>query len=232
MKVTRIVRPIPLWQSVLLFLLPGLYGLFAQYTLTPTLTHFGISQENAYNITHLSVFILLILATIIALRIEGWPINWQTVRDRLRFERMDAKAWKWTLPFILFYLIAGLLLNMLAGFVYERFGFLPPDADVPLTNIPFFLIGYIINVFSEEMWWRGYILPRQELQHGKYAWLVNGVLWSLFHIGKWWGAVPFMLLKQWMIPLVAQRTKNNTPALLIHLISNGFGVLFSILSIL
>jgi membrane protease YdiL (CAAX protease family) len=231
MNANQAVRPIPLWQSVLLFLLPGLYGIFAQYSLFPLLTRIGMSEEYAYNTAHLSVFLLLVLCTFTALRLEGWQINWSTIRDRLRFKGMDASAWKWTIPFILLYLLAGLLLNMLAGFVYQKLAFRPPDAEVPLTNIPFLLIVYIINIFSEEMWWRGYILPRQELTHGKMAWLVNGLLWSLFHIGKWW-AVPFMLFKQWMLPLVAQRTKNTTPAFLIHLISNGFGIVISILPII
>jgi hypothetical protein len=34
------------------------------------------------------------------------------------------------------------------------------------------------------------------------------------------------------IPFVAQRTKNTTPAILIHLISNGIGVLLSVLPLL
>jgi membrane protease YdiL (CAAX protease family) len=131
----------------------------------------------------------------------------------------------------LIYLALGLLLNMLAQFIFELIGFRPPEPDVQLTNIPFLVIVFIMNISGEELWWRGYILPRQELEHGKLAWLVNGILWSLFHIFKWW-AVPFMLVRQWMIPFVAQRTKNTTPPFLMHLISNGLGLLLSIIPLL
>ena len=230
MRETIKVKPMPLWQSALFFLVPGLYGFLGQYALFPLLNNWGMSEESAYNTVHLTVFALLFLVTFTALRVEGWPINWSTVTERLRFKRMDAAAWKWTLLCIVLYLLLGLLLNMLAQFVFEKMDFWPPDADIPLTNIPFLLLVFIANIFSEEFLWRGYILPRQELEHGRYAWIVNGVLWSLFHMFKWW-SLPFLLLKQWLVPQIAQRTKNSTPAFVIHFISNGFGILLSIISI-
>ncbi|HEY42803.1 MAG TPA: CPBP family intramembrane metalloprotease [Anaerolineae bacterium] len=231
MKTQSIVKPMRFWQSLLFFMIPGLYGLFAQYVLLPSIVRLGISEENAYNAVHLTVFIGLFLATILALRVEGWPLRWTSIKERLRIKRMDSTAWKWTLPFLVLYLVLGFLLNMLAQFVYEQLGFWPPDADIPLTNIPYLLIVFVANIFSEELWWRGYILPRQELEHGKSAWIVNGVLWSLFHLFKWW-AVPFMLVKHWMLPFVVQRTKNTTPAIVIHFVSNGIGILLSILPLL
>jgi membrane protease YdiL (CAAX protease family) len=231
MKQTGNIRPMRLWQSTLFFLLPGLYGLLAITFLFPSLIRVGISEENAYNSAHLSGFILLFLVTIIALRVEGCSFRWAALKERLRIKRMDSTAWKWTIAFLVLYLLLGLLLNILAQFIYEKLGFWPSDADIPLTNIAFLLILLPVNIISEELLWRGYILPRQELEHGRFAWIVNGVLWSLFHMFKWW-AVPFMLLKHWMVPFVVQRTKNTTPAIVIHFISNGISVLISILPLL
>ncbi|HEY47893.1 MAG TPA: CPBP family intramembrane metalloprotease [Anaerolineae bacterium] len=231
MKQQGVAKPMRLWQSFLFFMIPGLYGLFAQYVLMPSIVQLGMSEEYAYNAVHLTVFIGLFVATILALRVEGWPLSWISIKERLRIKRMDSTAWKWTLPFMVLYLVLGFLLNTFAQFVYEQLGFWPPGADIPLTNIPYLLIVFTFNIFSEELWWRGYILPRQELEHGRYAWLVNGVLWSLFHLFKWW-AVPFMLLKHWMLPFVVQRTKNTTPSIVIHFVSNGLGILFSILPML
>jgi membrane protease YdiL (CAAX protease family) len=64
--------------------------------------------------------------------------------------------------------------------------------------------------------WRGYILPRQEKTYGKWAWLVNGLLWAyLFHF-----FVPWNFLSFWpsmlITPFIAQRTKNTWVALLVH----------------
>jgi membrane protease YdiL (CAAX protease family) len=230
MNSNGVVKPMKLWQSLLFFLLPGLYGVFAFYVLFPILVRLGMAEEFAYGTQMLTVFLLLFLATIIGLRSDGWSLNWATARDRLRIKGMDGAAWKWTLAFLFLSLLLGLLLNMLGQFVFEKIGFTSPDADIPITNIPFMVIVLIFNIICEEIWWRGYILPRQELEHGKWAFLVNGVLWAFFHIFKWW-SVPFMLLRNWIVPLVAQRTKNTTPGILMHLISNGISVLLSIIAL-
>jgi len=220
-----------LWHSVLLFMIPALFGIFAQYVLWPYLVQAGLSQENAYNSAYLLVFVGLLVAVFSALRLEALPLKWAPIKERLRLEPMTWKQWKWTLLFLFLYILLGYVLGSLAGMVYGYFQFWPPDADVPLTNIPFVLILLVLNIISEELWWRGYILPRQELQHGKYAWVVNGILWSFSHLFKWW-AVPFLLLKQWMIPFIAQRLKNTTPALIIHFVSNGIGILITVLPLL
>ena len=91
-----------LWQSLLFFFIPGLFGVFAFYVLFPLLIRFGMPEEFAYNTQMLSVFLLLFIAILIALRRDGWSLSWATVRDRLRIKRMDSTAWKWTLSF--FYL--------------------------------------------------------------------------------------------------------------------------------
>jgi len=225
------VRPMKLRQSFLLFMVPAMFAVIAQYVLWPYFVRIGLSEENAYNTAALLVFIGLLLATIVALRLEGWPLRWSVVRERLRLRPLRSKEWKWTLLFLFLYVLLGYVLNILAQLVYQRLGFWPPDADVPLTNVPFLLVVLVFNVVGEELWWRGYILPRQELEHGKYAWVVNGLLWPFFHLFKWW-AVPFLLLKHWMIPFIAQRTKNTAPALIIHFVSNGMSVVLSIVLLL
>jgi hypothetical protein len=47
---------------------------------------------------------------------------------------------------------------------------------------------------------------------------------------KWW-AVPFMLFRNWMLPLVAQRTKNTTPGIVMHFVTNGIGLVLTIIAI-
>jgi membrane protease YdiL (CAAX protease family) len=231
MNKNGVLKPMKLWQSLLFFLLPGLYGVFAFYVLFPLLVQFGMPEEFAYGTQMLTVFLLLFIASIIGLRRDGWSLSWATVRDRFRIKRMDSTAWKWTLIFSFLNLLLGYLLNLIGLFVFEKLGFWPPDADILLTNIPFNILVLGINILAEELWWRGYILPRQELEHGKFAFLVNGILWSLFHMYKWW-AVPMMLLRNWMEPFVVQRTKNTTPAIIMHGISNGISVLVSIIALL
>ncbi len=69
---------------------------------------------------------------------------------------------------------------------------------------------------GEEFVWRGYILPRQELSLGRWAWLVNGLLWAfvVHAVLKWQyvGMLPSMLLAPWL----AQKTKNTWASFLVH----------------
>jgi membrane protease YdiL (CAAX protease family) len=79
------------------------------------------------------------------------------------------------------------------------------------------------NIAGEELWWRGYLLPRQELAHGKWAWLVHGVLWAAFHL--------FFQFTLWdmvrMVPtccalaFVAQDRKNTWPGVVGHTLGNS-----------
>jgi len=62
-----------------------------------------MTGEFAYGTQMLTVFLLLFIASIIALRRDGWSLSWTTVRDRLRIRRMDSTAWKWTLSFLFFF---------------------------------------------------------------------------------------------------------------------------------
>jgi membrane protease YdiL (CAAX protease family) len=39
----------------------------------------------------------------------------------------------------------------------------------------------VISV-GEELWWRGYVLPRQELAFGRATWVIHGILWSVIHL--------------------------------------------------
>ena len=159
MESRNIVKPLKLWHSVLLFMIPALFGIFAQYVLWPYLVQAGLSQENAYNSAYLLVFVGLLVAVFSALRLEALSLKWAPIKERLRLEPMTWKQWKWTLLFLFLYILLGYVLGSLAGMVYGYFQFWPPDADVPLTNIPFVLILLVFNIISEELWWRGYTLP-------------------------------------------------------------------------
>ena len=96
----------------------------------------------------------------------------------------------------------------------------------PIMNTPLMVFVLFMNVISEELWWRGYILPRQVKQHGHYTWAIHGVLWAFFHAFKWW-AIPFMLFTTWIVPFISQRNENTSTGIIIHFVLNGLGILIS-----
>jgi membrane protease YdiL (CAAX protease family) len=86
------------------------------------------------------------------------------------------------------------------------------------------LVLLTFNIFGEEFWWRGVILPRQELVHGKNTWLIHGTMWALFHAFKYWawiGLLPVTLA----LSFVAQKRKNTWPGIITHFAVNGLSLL-------
>jgi membrane protease YdiL (CAAX protease family) len=86
------------------------------------------------------------------------------------------------------------------------------------------LLLLFFNIVGEEFWWRGYILPRQELALGKHAWIVHGILWTLFHAFKYWdwlALLPVCL----GIAFVAQSRRNTWIGFWAHLLFNSVSAL-------
>ncbi len=72
----------------------------------------------------------------------------------------------------------------------------------------------------EELYFRGYLLPRME-SLGAWAPLINSVLFSLYHFwSPWEGVVRLLALLPWFYTV--WRTRNLYLALLIHFVINAF----------
>ena len=84
-----------------------------------------------------------------------------------------------------------------------------------------------LNIVGEELLFRGYLLPLQERAHGRRAWLVNGVMWNLWHVFWRWqmaASLPFHLL----VPFVAQKTRSTWPGLVAHGLLNSIVIVLLI----
>jgi hypothetical protein len=80
----------------------------------------------------------------------------------------------------------------------------------------------VCNIGGEELWWRGYVLPRQELAFGGAAWIVHGLFWSAFHLfmqPTLWDPTR-MAIGGMALSFVAQRTKNAWPGIVGHSFGN------------
>lgn len=87
----------------------------------------------------------------------------------------------------------------------------------------YLMVLLVANVGGEELWWRGYLLPRQELAHGRYAWLVHGVFWASFHLFFQWTVADLthMLPTCCALAFVAQNRKNTWPGIIAHAVGNS-----------
>ncbi len=102
----------------------------------------------------------------------------------------------------------------LAGLDLER-----GTGSAPLMAlwVPFFCC----NILGEELFWRGYILPRQELAFGRHAWALNAALWAVFHLA--FGGPLLVLLVPLLValPWLVQRRRNLWLGVLLHGVYNG-----------
>ncbi len=218
------LRPMGLIQSIILFGIPA-FALFASMTwFWPGLMDIGVERAAAYTVSLGLVNAGLVVAAVAGYLLEGNPFTWQAFSRRMRLTAITGRAWLWVVGGILVFGIGALLINSLALVIYKALNFSMPDITIGPTTIMMQVVTLALNIIGEELWWRGYIQPRQELVFGKITWLVHGTLWALFHMFKWW-AVPFMLITCQVIPFVAQRTKNTWPGMINHLVVNGVGMI-------
>lgn len=214
----------------------------------------GIGAFPTFFAAFVTPLALMLAAVFAVYRREGRSWTWPALRDRLRLGRMQRADWLWTVGLVLgtyllqfaigpvvdwlggitFYQPPREFADFMAGMRRADFGF---DLEGRWDVLVLMTVGMLVfNIFGEELWWRGIILPRQELAFGRWAWLVNGVLWDLFHffyhtsLGSVVAYLPLTVPLAW----VAQRTRSTWPGIIAHFVGNillPIGILFRVLGL-
>lgn len=114
-------------------------------------------------------------------------------------------------------------LNLLSQDLYASFlrmeKLKPSEYWLFLAWLPYFFF----NIVGEELMWRGYLLPRQSATLGRYAWILNGFLWAIFHVGIGWRIAILLLPIEFIVPYVVQKRQNTWLGIIIHGLYNGSG---------
>ena len=221
------------FENILLFGLPALGMVAAFYFISPALAQFMPLGE-ARLLAGSLVMVGLLLASLIGFLGEGHPRTMTAFIERFRLTRMNKRTWLWAVGGLVAYVLLAVTANASVPLVYRAIGFTPPiETAEPwgLSALPLVLFTLALNILGEEIWWRGYILPRQEAQFGKSAWVWHGILWAFFHAFKWW-TIPPLLFVCLVVPFVAQRTRSTWPGILSHLVVNGLGILLAVVQLL
>jgi membrane protease YdiL (CAAX protease family) len=245
------IKPLPFLPALLFFGIPSVVAGIIVWVVMPWLNYRGLPFFFNYVVVYATLPMLaLIVASLIAYQQEGRVLVWSEIRSRFRFNQMNGRAWLWAIGLTLFmFLTAGSLsfaARWIASNVVAPPSYWPPElnptasaasanASIPTEFMGISLAGnwwifiillgsLVIATLGEEFWWRGYILPRQELVYGKPTWIVHGVLWAYFHLFAPWnflGILPGCL----RLAYVAQRLTNTWVATIAHGLANGLLVL-------
>jgi len=227
-------------QSIILHLLPGVIGTLVYVIITPFL------MKNGYP----SILGILMAAAIVILPIEMGYLLYQSRKINGNLSLKSIVLYRETLPkwqyvviplglIVWGFLVTGispLLDNVIAE---NWFSWLPEwffifDMDQlkgyarPALLVTFW-VGLIVNGLVlptvEEMYFRGYLLPRLE-RFGKWAPLINLSLFSLYHFWTPWQFFSrIILLLPWVY--VAWRKRNIYLIIITHCTANVLGWLLT-----
>jgi membrane protease YdiL (CAAX protease family) len=99
--------------------------------------------------------------------------------------------------------------------------FLSSDAGVSFLHgswgwFAVLVVMWIFNtVLGEELFFRGYLLPRMGGAFGRGDWLANGLLFSAYHVHVWW-AIPSTLLDTFALALPSRRYRSALIGIAVH----------------
>lgn len=220
--------PLKLSSAFLFFLFPTILLFFATHYIVEYLNSMRVFPALSWFISGgLLVFIpLFVLAIILAKR--EIPETIRTLKGRLRLQPLTQNDWIWCVGSILciLTLMAGLMLfyKLITGSelnptpFWLEFRVLQGNE---LWILLIWLVFFFFNIFGEELLWRGYILPRQEANHKNKAWIVNALLWTMFHISFGLNLLIILLPILFILPYAVQKTKNTWVGIIIHTVVNG-----------
>jgi membrane protease YdiL (CAAX protease family) len=150
-------------------------------------------------------------AGLILLQAEGYRLSIEALRERLciRWPK-GLKAWGLAVLVLLLGMSLGMVMGPVNAWLATVPGFTPPAwwpaasnptvqiksaadffPDINLTGnylfvALYFVVGLIFNIFGEEIYYRGYLLPRMRGVFGRWDWVANGVLFTLKHVYQRW----------------------------------------------
>lgn len=214
-------KPLGIFGSLVWFGVPAIALFAGTRVVIPLLTGLGLHQLYGWYITA-----TLVMGGMFIAAVTGAP---KPTGKSLRLEKLDSKQRKLTVIVVFLSLLCMALFWKLSDLILGKADSqMPPFLEGTVLNgqnrLLLFLAWlpmFFFNIMGEELLWRGYLLPRQELSFGRYAWLANGFCWIIFHI-PFGARIIFMVLPVFFaLPWMAQRTGNTWPGVILHALVNG-----------
>jgi membrane protease YdiL (CAAX protease family) len=236
-------RPLGILGSAALYLVPAVILYVTHYFLIPAfVSSTGAPYLVGYLIGWPLTMALFFFAALLGYRLEGNPVELGSLAKRFRMKGMPGKDWLWALGLF----VVSMALYFGLGFTSKWLARVPWLAPHPLAPADFgpeaataripgffmgmplagqwwvalvFIMGWLLNTFGEELWFRGYLLPRQELAMGARAWIANGLMFGFNHIWQPWNLL-LILPSALFGAFVVQKRRNTWILILMHGLMN------------
>jgi membrane protease YdiL (CAAX protease family) len=227
---------LPLTKLLPLFLVPGAVMTLAFVDLAPVVEAVGFPPIMALLVAIAGVLVPFELGIVLwAARGTGSRLTPIPYR-----RSMPRRTWLWIVPTLIIAAFVGFGLHQIIepGLIKGLFGWVPAWYVTPIpmdrlqeysaaawmvTFLLFLAMNGFVGPIVEELYFRGYLLPRME-NMGRWAPLVNVSLFSLYHFWSPWQFVARILA---LVPTVyAVRWKQNVYlGMVVHCSLNSFAVL-------
>jgi membrane protease YdiL (CAAX protease family) len=199
---------------LLMFAWPAVWFGVLIYGLGPLLLRpDGVLPTWAYHLVWLLGNGAELIAALVILRREGHRLTPRALRERINW-RFPDKLWKWG-AFLGVFVLAFVVSTLIAPVQQSVATILPPPDWMPghplkevtgvadvypdvnfAGNVPFFLyrivvLGFVMNIVGEELYYRGALQPKMRGVFGRWSWVANGFGFTLKHAYFWW-RLPFI----------------------------------------
>ncbi|WP_157950073.1 CPBP family intramembrane glutamic endopeptidase [Vallitalea okinawensis] len=221
------IKPIKFLSCFLLFFIFGIMFTFYNYLLIPLIIE---ELEISPFIVTQTVFTVLLnvpifLTTLILVKSEGNELSWENIKVRLNFRKPVLNDFLWMLGSLIVAIVITVLIILLLSVLPISFDLLDLEKISPIIIKPlkgferlfvlFMPISFFFNYVGEEILWRGYIYPRQELIYGKKTWIISGLLHGVYHFFMGVSVLVFLPILL-AIPFVYSKTKNIYIVIIMH----------------
>ena len=214
------------------------------YLLIPALLARGWSGPYAVTVPLGAGFLLMFAFTYVGLRSEGAMADW---KERLRLTRPSAGDIGWGVALGLSMIASVVLVEgYVQDFILASVPMRPPQWFLDILKssgtvfgapglgrwdfLALHLVLFALNIFGEELLFRGYLLPRQERFGHTYAWALNGLQWTAFH-WFWFHVLPAILPTSLLLAWITLRRQSTWCAIIGHGMLNGLAVIGTFLTV-
>lgn len=237
------IKPLPLGKTIIYGLIPAVSFYFIHYYLIPGYVELsGVPYFKGYLVGYVLTMGFFFVAALSAYHLEGNSWTWLGLKVRFRLKKLNKGDWLWILGLIVLVFLTYFGLGFTGNWVNSVSFFAPPEnwpselgpgGPSRLVSGEFmglqlrgqweivlvYFIGWFLNIVGEEIWFRGYILPRQELAFGTIAWIINGLMFTINHLWEPWILIA-ILPSSLLLAFVVQTRQNTWISIIQHGIVN------------